>query len=64
MCTRPAGSGGVDTWIELSLGLAGPARICIDGHSSEHHNPNLQMMLAIIDKVERLIPRGESYRRS
>jgi hypothetical protein len=62
-CPRPASSGGVDAWIEISLGLAGPARICIGGHSSEQHNPNLETMLATIDEVERLIQAGESFRR-
>jgi hypothetical protein len=62
-CPRPASSGGVDAWIEISLGLAGPARICIGGHSSEQHNHTLETMLAIIDEVERLIQTGEAFRR-
>jgi hypothetical protein len=62
-CPRPASSGGVDAWIEISLGLAGPARICIGGHYSEQNDPNLETMLAIIDGVERLIQKGESLRR-
>jgi hypothetical protein len=37
-CPRPASSNAVDTWIEISLDLAGPARICIGGHYSEQHN--------------------------
>ena len=62
-CSRPASSGGVDAWIEISLGLAGPARICIGGHYSEQHDPTLETMLAIIDEVERLIQTGEGFRR-
>jgi hypothetical protein len=62
-CPRPASSGGIDAWIEISLGVAGPARICIGGHYSEQHDPNLETMLVIIDEVERLIERGESFRR-
>jgi hypothetical protein len=62
-CPKPASSGGVDAWMEISLSLAGPARISIGGHSSEQNDPNLETMLAIIDEVERLIQKGESFRR-
>jgi hypothetical protein len=62
-CPRPANSGGVAAWIELSLGLAGPARICIGGHYWEVQNPNLETMLKSIDKVERLIQSEESFRK-
>jgi hypothetical protein len=62
-CPRSTSSGGVDAWIEISLGVAGPARICIGGHSSEHHNPTLETLLASIDEVERLIQTGEGFRR-
>jgi hypothetical protein len=62
-CPRPASSGGVDAWIEISLGLAGPARICIGGHYSEQQNPTLETLLASIDEVERLIRIGEGFRR-
>jgi hypothetical protein len=58
-----ASSGGVDAWIELSLDHAGPARLCIGGHYSEHHNPSLETLLAVIDEVERLIQIAEGFRR-
>lgn len=62
-CPRPASSGAVVAWIELSLNLSSPARICIGGHFSQQHNPNLESLLAIIDEVERLIQSGEGFRR-
>lgn len=62
-CPRPASSSSVHAWIVLSLDLDDPAKICIDGHYSEQHNPNLEALLVILDEVERLIQTGESLRR-
>jgi hypothetical protein len=65
ICSRrkPASSDGVVAWVELSLGLAEPARICISGHYSEQPNPTLETLLAIIDEAERLIQTEENIRR-
>lgn len=62
-CPKPAGSGGTGAWVELSLDLTSPARVCIGGHYSEQHNPNLEMLVAIIDEVEQLIRTGDDFRR-
>jgi hypothetical protein len=65
ICSRPKPASSRDTgaWVELSLGLGSPAKICIAGHHSQQHNPNLETLLGVIDEVDRLIQAGEGFRR-
>jgi hypothetical protein len=61
--SRPPTSSGVAAWVELAVGLAGPARVCVGGRYSEQNSSTLDALLAVIDEVERLIQAGEDLRR-
>jgi hypothetical protein len=65
ICSRPRieSSDGVVAWVEINLDLVGPARICVGGHYSEQNNSSLERLLEIIDEVERLIQKGEGFKK-
>jgi hypothetical protein len=53
MATR-AGSGERLAWVELSLDPARPSMVCVGGRNSELSNPGLDVLVKIVDEVERL----------
>lgn len=42
-------------WVELSLESCRPSAICVGGRRSELYNPQLDVLLGVIDEAERLI---------
>jgi hypothetical protein len=60
-CPKPSSSDGVAAWVELSLDVTGPGRICIGGHYSERRNPTLETLLEVIDEVERLMQTAKDF---
>jgi hypothetical protein len=63
-CLKPASSGDVVAWVEISLEVGRPSMVYIGGRCSEQSNLTLQKLLAIIDEVEQLIQTSEGLRRS
>jgi hypothetical protein len=57
VCRRPdtVDPGGRLAWVELSVDLLRPAKICVGGRYSERINPTLVVLLTVIDEVEELI---------
>lgn len=57
ICTVPATSrtGQIVAWVELSLESCQPSAILVDGRYSERRNPQLHMLLEVIDEAEQLI---------
>ncbi len=62
ICSLPATMGPGDrlAWVELSIDPTQPTVICVGGRYSEVRNPALEVLLRVIDEVERLIAEGES----
>ena len=56
ICTRPntVDPGGRLAWVELSLESTRPSKVCVGGRHSEPTNPTLEMLLEVIDEVEKL----------
>jgi len=57
ICTQPntVDPRGRPAWVELSVDPLQPTKICVGGRYSERTNPNLDVLLAVIDEVEELI---------
>jgi hypothetical protein len=56
ICSRPGSvdSGGTLGWVELPMHPTRPTKVCIGGRHSERPNATLEILLAIVDEVERL----------
>jgi hypothetical protein len=65
ICSRPntVDPGGRMAWVELSLVPTRPSKVCVDGRRSELTNPTLEVLLAVIDEVERLTQTNHHLRR-
>jgi F420-dependent methylenetetrahydromethanopterin dehydrogenase len=61
VCSRPNtwDPGGRLAWVELSVDLLRPTKICVGGSYSERINPTLEVLLMVIDEVEELIRMNE-----
>jgi hypothetical protein len=66
VCCLPATMGPGDrlAWVELSIDPTHPTVICVGGRYSEVHNPALEVLLGVVDEVERLIAEEKSSTRS
>jgi hypothetical protein len=64
ICSRPntVDPGGRIAWVELSLESDRPSKICVGGRYSEPLNPTLEVLLEVIDEVERLIQTNDTLR--
>jgi hypothetical protein len=65
VCTLPATMKPRDrmAWVELSIDPTQPTVICVSGRYSEVRNPALEVLLRVIDEVERLIAEEQSSTR-
>ena len=65
ICARPntVDPGGRVAWVELSLESTRPSKICVGGRHSEPTNPTLEMLLEVIDEVEKLTQTNSHLRR-
>ncbi len=64
ICTQPntVDPGGRIAWVELSADPIQPTKICVGGRYSERSNPTLEVLLAVIDEVEKLIRTNNDFR--
>jgi hypothetical protein len=60
---KPASSGDVVAWVEISLEVGRPSVACIGGCYSEKSNVTLRTLLASINTVEQLTHTYEGSRR-
>jgi hypothetical protein len=51
--------GGRNAWVELSVDPLRPTEICVGGRRSEQTNPTVEVLLAVVDEVERALGKGE-----
>ena len=51
--------GGRPAWIVLPTDPTRPARICVGGRYSEQANPTVEVLLGIIDEVEKQLAQAE-----
>jgi hypothetical protein len=65
ICSQPntVDSGGRPAWVEHSVDHLRPSTICVGGNCSERADPSLEILLEVIDEVEKLVqtnnvPRG------
>ena len=65
ICARPntVDPGGRIAWVELSLESTRPSKICVGGRHSEPTNPTLEVLLEVIDEVEKLTQTNNHPRR-
>ncbi len=65
ICSRPntVDPGGRIAWVELSLESTRPSKICVGGRHSEPTNPTLEVLLEVIDEVEKLTQTNNHLRR-
>ena len=65
VCCLPATMGPGDrvAWVELSIDPTQPTVICVDGRYSEVRNPVLEVLLGVVDEVERLVDKEKSSTR-
>ena len=65
ICTRPntVDPGGRIAWVELSLESTRPSKVCVGGRHSEPTNPTLEVMLEVIDEIEKLTQTDNPLRR-
>ncbi|MDP8929315.1 MAG: hypothetical protein M3O70_12285 [Actinomycetota bacterium] len=65
ICSRPntVDPGGRIAWVELSLEPTRPSNICVGGRYSEPTNPTLEMLLEVIDEVEKRTQTNNNPRR-
>lgn len=65
ICSRPnaADPGGRIAWVELSIDPTRPSKVCVGGRYSESTNPTVDVLLAVIDEVEKLIRTNNHFRR-
>jgi hypothetical protein len=65
ICSQPnrVDPGGRIAWVELSLEPTGPSKVCVGGRYSEPTKPTLEMLLAVIDEVEKLNQTNDHLRR-
>ena len=65
ICTRPntVDPGGRIAWFELSLESTRPSKVCVGGRHSEPTNPTLEVMLEVIDEIEKLTQTDNPLRR-
>ncbi|HEX2109861.1 MAG TPA: hypothetical protein VHF70_11375 [Rubrobacteraceae bacterium] len=54
--------GGRPAWVELSVDPLRPTKICVGGRRSERTNPSVEILLEVIDEVERAVGEGEYLR--
>lgn len=54
--------GGRRAWVELSVDLLRPTKICVGGCRSERTNPSVEMLLTVVDEVERVVAEGDDPR--
>ncbi len=50
-------------WVELSVDTLQPAKVWVDGCHSERPNPTFEVLLAVIDEVEKLIRANNHFRK-
>jgi hypothetical protein len=64
ICSRPntVDPGGRIAWVELSVDPTLPTKVCVGGRYSESTNPELEVLLAVIDEVEELIQTNTSLK--
>ena len=57
ICSRPntVDPGGRIAWVELSIHSIRPSKICVNGRHSESAIPTLDVLLMVIDEVDRYI---------
>jgi hypothetical protein len=65
VCNLPATMGPGDrvAWVELSIDPTQPTVICVGGRYSEVRNPVFEVLLGVIDEVERLVDEENSSTR-
>jgi hypothetical protein len=54
--------GGRHAWVELSVDPLRPTKICVGGCRSERTNPSVEMLLTVVDEVERVVAEGDDPR--
>jgi hypothetical protein len=54
--------GGRNAWVELSVDPLQSTKICVCGCCSERTNPSVELLLTVVDEVERVVSKGEDPR--
>jgi hypothetical protein len=64
ICSQPntVDPGGRLGWVELLMEPLHPSKICVGGRYSERTNPTLEVLLAVIDEVEKLVQTNTDLR--
>ena len=65
VCNLPATMGPGDrvAWVELSIDPTQPTVICVGGRYSEVRDPVFEVLLGVVDEVERLVDEEKSSTR-
>jgi hypothetical protein len=65
ICSRPntVDPGGRIAWVEISIESTRPSKVCVGGRYSEPTNPTLEVLVAVIDEVEKLTRTNNHFRR-